>query len=222
MIKYVDVKTSISSLQRKEIIELVRDNAHQIGVNVFDKKTEFDAYFTLREIIKMNMRLDQLCSGTDESYYLIIATDEAEVICGYLLYQKEIGNPQNISISSVVVKEEHRGNGIMTNMIEHLKTISDSIILSCFPEKVPMYKKLGFKVYGSMQTQVDMVYNTDNFSGKIVSIDDDYIDQLPEVRIELNKVKTLYGDKFGAIALKCKKDTDAKIKMASEIAQKNA
>ncbi|MEG7619543.1 GNAT family N-acetyltransferase [Enterococcus faecalis] len=189
----------ISSKAKNEILELVRNNAHEIGGNVIQKKSPYYEYVKTLEETRTSIYLERLESPGLDQTFLIVAEDEGEII-GYLLYNRDIDCFDDVSVCSIIVAEEYRGKGIFISMIDSLKSQSKSIGLSCSIDKVAFYQNRGFKIYQQHDTQVGMCYGTFIGEGRFYSVDDEYLESQPLVVTQKRMVETSRKNAFKKLA----------------------
>ena len=85
--------------------------------------------------------------------YMVVAEEEGEVIgTATLHFQRKLIRDGGVAafIEDVAVREKCRGQGIGAKLVEHLIEEAKNsgcykINLSCFPERIPFYERLGFK-----------------------------------------------------------------------------
>ena len=190
-----ELTDNISIKQREGILELVSNNAEDISAFVVQRNSPFYEYVRVREVTRAGIFLDFLNKDEPEKTYLIVAEDSGKII-GYLLYNRDVTCREDVSICSTVVSDNYRHQGVFTNMINLLKTKTNSISLSCFINKVSFYQKFGFKIDESFETQIGMFYGTYSGDGTFLTINDDELGSQSLVIAEISKVKKRFGGSF--------------------------
>lgn len=169
----------LSDDQTFELLSLVAENANSISVHTFKSDAPIYPYLMMRELIKTRFYLERLGDNEPRATHLI-TTVSNEVIVGYILYHRTVGSTKDIAIISTIVETSHRGRGLLRNMMEILKNENDSISLTCFTDRVPVYTNLGFTAFSSQETQVCMYYGYPDDKA-IIAVDDEYVDQMDAV-----------------------------------------
>jgi GNAT superfamily N-acetyltransferase len=103
-------------------------------------------------------KIDEVTDETVDRYltngnYMAVAEDNNEIIgTATLHFQHKIIRNGGVAafIEDVAVREKYRGQGIGAKLIEHLIEEAKNsgcykINLSCFPERISFYERLGFK-----------------------------------------------------------------------------
>ncbi|MCD0464070.1 GNAT family N-acetyltransferase [Flavobacterium sp. ENC] len=186
------ISHEISDEQTFQILNLVAQDANLISVNVFQRQSPIFEYLMMREIMKTRTYLVRLGDFGARATHLL-TTEYNGIIVGYILYHRSLTSAKDIAIISTIVDRRYRKQGILKNMMNILKGENDSISLTCFANRVPVYEKLGFVVFMQQETQICMYYGyTDD--GDIISVDDEYIDQIDVV---INARKKFQDDNPG-------------------------
>lgn len=89
----------------------------------------------------------------DNSNYMAVADKDGKIIGTATLHlQKKLIRNGGVAafIEDVAIREKYRGQGIGADLVEHLIEKAKSlgcykINLSCFPERIAFYERLGFK-----------------------------------------------------------------------------
>lgn len=198
---------SITQEQKQEILELIKENAEAISINVFDKSDQIYDYLKTREIVKAEEYLSRLTSTGINRTHIIINTDDTDIIMGFILYHKVVNKPKDTAIICTIVSDKFRRKGIVRSMMEELQNNYDSITLSCFLEKVEIYSKFGFQIEGQWATQVGMYYGEIE-DGEIVTIDDESLDKTETVTRALKNFQKMDPDWRNTINLFYMKNQD--------------
>ncbi|NOU83888.1 GNAT family N-acetyltransferase [Paenibacillus sp. LMG 31459] len=185
---------SITEKQKRDILTLARSNAEFIGVYVVNSDSPFYPYISALEHARTRYYLEWLESTGVEKTHLIIAENVEQEIIGYLLYNCDASHTKDVSICSTVVAEQYRNKKVLTEMLELLKSESDSIVLTCFKDKVELYKKFGFKLLSHSETQIAMIFGNYSGKGEIYGVDDEVIKR--EVRYIKDDIKKKLGLSF--------------------------
>lgn len=192
-----NISQSIPQIKKAQILDLVTKNAFSISAYVFKSKSAIYDYLATREVVRTARFLDRIGYPGADGANLIVSEDNG-IIIGSILYHCTTTNDHDISIASTIVDEQYRGQGVLKNMMDVLKCENESIMLTCFVEKVPIYEKLGFKVMMEQGTQICMFYGNPD-DGDMYSVDDDYIDQHSAVQQEFSKFQSKYPSSWNTI-----------------------
>lgn len=119
---------------------------------------EEDIHKGLLETYKEVWSIDEISEVSLHNYlatdnYMVVAEDKGEIIgTATLHFQRKLIRNGGIAafIEDVAVREKYRGQGIGAKLIEYLIEEAKNsgcykINLSCFPERIAFYERLGFK-----------------------------------------------------------------------------
>lgn len=95
-------------------------------------------------------------SGTQLNSEVILINDAKSKAIAFLIFSQAIDSSTACSLNYVCVDSKHRKQGLMTLMVNHLKSIYSDIALCCFPELIGIYEKLGFIMCEADGAQVAM------------------------------------------------------------------
>lgn len=187
-----EITSELSEKEKKNILTLVNENAETISSYVMKKDSLFYDYISIREQLKTLEYLNRIVDDEPKKIHLIAAEDSGNIV-GYLLYNKDATCNKDVQICSTVVSEKYRRQGVFTDMINLLKSKADSITLSCFINRVNFYKKFGFKIDDSANTQVGMCYGTYTGEGEFWTVDDNDIAHHQLALTEIGKLQQKLG-----------------------------
>ena len=189
------ISAQITIKEKEQILQLVKENANLVSVNVFNTSTNLYTYLCVREILKTEMYLNRVIENEPRATHLIVTEDKYQNIIGYILFHKCINQLKDASIIQTVVSAKHRRQGLLRRMLNVLKEDCLSVSLSCFRNVVEIYERLGFRIVGQWQTQIGMLCGNDE-GGQVVTIDDSLIDKEKSVLDELSKLKYYHSDSW--------------------------
>lgn len=95
-------------------------------------------------------------SGKQLDCELILISDVNSKAIAFLTFTRANDSCTACGLNYVCVDSKYRKQGLMTLMIDYLKSNYTDIALCCFPSLVGMYEKLGFLMCEAAEAQVDM------------------------------------------------------------------
>nr|WP_290467268.1 GNAT family N-acetyltransferase [Pseudomonas fluorescens] len=95
-------------------------------------------------------------TATQLNSELILIIDTNSKAIAFLTYTLAIDSSTACGLNYVCVDSKYRKQGLMTLMIDHLKSRYTDIALCCFPSLVGVYEKLGFSMCEAVEAQVAM------------------------------------------------------------------
>lgn len=196
MYRVREITTPLTELQEECIFNLVFKNAECITTYKIEKSSPFYSFISAREVSRTMRYLHRTQETNDLQTHLIVGEDLSGNIIGFLLFNKDRTCASDVSICSTIVAAEYRQQGIFRDMINQLKSKYQSISLSCFPELVSFYEKFDFRVEGQYETHIGMTWGTLGGEDEYWGIDDDEVDELPQVRQSLQAIENELGQSF--------------------------
>lgn len=122
---------------------------------------------------------------------LALAMTSNSKIIGFIIYRHSIESVTACGISYVCVDAKYRKRGVLSALIEKLKSRFSNISLGCSPSLVGLYERFGFEVSESSRTQVEMHFGK---NCNVFIIDPNLIFSAPSVNIEKQKLIEKYGE----------------------------
>lgn len=96
-----------------------------------------------------HLKLAAICNGTD--------TDADEILAYALLFQRP-GYSDTCYCHKIYVYEQHRGQGIGSQLLSDLMAQFKGMGLVCLPDKVPFYTRAGMKTLGALPIPDDELF----------------------------------------------------------------
>lgn len=98
---------------------------------------------------------------------LILVTNQNSKVVAFLTFTRSVDSITACGLNYVCVDSKYRNQGLMSLMIDHLKSSYTDIALACFPNLVGMYEKLGFVMCEAVEAQVAMRIGKEHTMNKI-------------------------------------------------------
>jgi len=179
----------------REIISLVKYCPHELSMFIYTKESDLFDYLSAREQVRAELLLDSIgAKGIDKKHLILASSQDSGDFLGFAICSPCMDEPQRVSITMVAVKADFRGIGVLKQILETIRANFSFVSLTCKPSLVPLYEKYGFHISGVFQTHICMTNSDDNQSGRLASVDDEYVMQHPSVIQELGKLRRKLGE----------------------------
>ncbi|HHF2882469.1 TPA: GNAT family N-acetyltransferase [Vibrio diabolicus] len=174
-------KVEASSTVASDVVNLVRNCSNDLSMFVYDEASILYDYFSQREVVRANMLLSKVGTAEVEEKELFVAKcADTETFVGFCFCSPMIDTTtykklNGTSVVMIAVVPEYRRKGVFTSIIGYLQEVYSAITLTCSPNIVDYYSKLGFEVVGSFQAQLSLTYGQPPQNGGLISIDDEVV-----------------------------------------------
>ncbi|MDM8350886.1 GNAT family N-acetyltransferase [Pseudomonas sp. sp1636] len=161
---------------------------------IYNKKSDLFDYLSEREKIRADLLLDSVGAVDENRKNLILAVlPETGEFLGFAICSPNLVQSDSTSITMIAVKESFRKKGVFREIVKYIQSKFSHVSLTCKPELVSLYEKIGFNASGVFQTHICMNHGNESGPGKLISVDDEYVMRHPSVMKEYKKLVEKIG-----------------------------
>jgi GNAT superfamily N-acetyltransferase len=165
VLQICDLKT-LEPSHKKDILRLAKRNSPQLINRPVKSNHPMFGLTTAWMLADIELQLDPYTSSRTGSE-LILVTDHESKTTGFLTYNRAYDSTTACGLNYVCVDAKHRKQGLMTLMIDYLKSNFTEIALACFPDLVEMYEKQGFVMCEAAGSQIAMRIGSEYIMKKV-------------------------------------------------------
>ncbi|WP_158310575.1 GNAT family N-acetyltransferase [Acetobacter pasteurianus] len=199
--KLIKIVDNISEDFSNIAIRMAEDNAKDLSAMHLKDDDPFLPLAQAEVKIRLTFALNEInkpfnVEGIKSRSHIIFALDDtipSEPVAGFITYKPRFPDFTSASIGYIVVDKSYRGRGVMRLMMETLLEEIPAVGLDCPIHLVSLYKKFGFHVRGVQGCHIAM--NTASLNGQMVVVDDETIQQRPEMRFAKRNISKALGEK---------------------------
>lgn len=160
-----DLKT-LEPSHKNDILRLAKRNSSQLINRPVKTNHPMFSLTSAWMLADIQLQLDPYTSSLIASE-LILVTDQESKVKGFLTYNRAYNSPTACGLNYVCVDAKHRNQGLMTLMLNRLKSNFSDIALACFPDLVEMYEKKGFVMCEASGAQIAMRIGSEHIMKKV-------------------------------------------------------
>lgn len=153
--------TTLQQPHKNDILRLAKRNSAELMNRPVKPNHAMFGITSAWVVADIEQQITPFTSNQLDSELIYVTNDNSKAIA-FLTFTRSVDSSTACGLNYVCVDSKHRKQGLMTLMIDHLKSNYTDIALCCFPSLVGIYEKLGFVMCEAVEAQVAMRIGTEH------------------------------------------------------------